>query len=146
MKSFQSVTAIWLAALLAVAGCSPKIENRGYVRDGTISEMIVAGRDSKDDVITVLGSPSSHSTFGPETWYYITTRKETTAFLAPEVVEQDVVRITFDDMGMVSNVEGYNLSNSQDIDVSSRETPTEGHELSFIEQLMGNIGRFNKDK
>lgn len=146
MKPFQPVTFFLLAGLLAIAACDPKVANRGYVADRVIKEEIVAGRDSKDDVTGLLGSPSSISTYGAETWYYITSRQETVAFFAPEVVSQDVVRITFDGSGIVSSVETYNLSNSEDISISKRVTPTEGHELGFMEQLLGNIGRFNKDK
>lgn len=129
-----------------MAGCSPKVDNRGYVKDATIKEQIQAGRETKEEVRQLLGSPSATSNYGQEAWYYVSTRKETVAFLAPEIVEQDVVRITFDANGVVSNIESYSKADGQDVDVSKRETPTEGHELGFIEQLLGNIGRFNKSE
>ena len=89
-------------------------------------------------------TPSSVSSFGDETWYYISARKEATAFLKPEIVEQNVVRLTFDANGTVSNVETFDKANAAEFDVAKRTTPTEGHQLGFFEQLMGNVGRFNK--
>jgi len=38
----------------------------------------------------------------------------------------------------------YDKENAQDFDLATRVTPTEGHKLTFIEQLIGNIGRFNR--
>ena len=92
---------------------------------------------------TQLGSPSAQSTFGDETWYYITDRKETFAFLKPEVVQQDVTKISFDSAGHVAKIANYSLKDGEEIDMAKRETPTEGHTMGFFEQILGNIGRFN---
>ena len=91
-----------------------------------------------------LGSPSSVSSFGDEAWYYITARKETVAFFKPKVVQEDVVRISFNAGGVVSNIQTYDKSNGEDITLVKRETPTEGHTMGFFEQILGNLGRFNK--
>lgn len=143
MKPFQLVTLLCALSAVALTACSPKVQNRGYVRDIEIEKQIKAGRDTQEDVRSLLGSPSARSNFGRETWYYITSRKEAVAFFAPDVVEQDVTRIVFDETGMVSEVDLFDKESSQDIDISNRETPTEGHEFGFMEQLLGNIGRFN---
>lgn len=133
---------IFLVGLLAA--CSPKVDNRGYVTDINWKQGITPGQTHKDEVRALFGSPSSQSTFGNETWYYITQRKETMGFLPTEVAQQDVVRIEFDAGGVVSTVEHYNQENAKDFDIAKRTTPTEGHTLGFIEQVLGNIGRFNK--
>lgn len=134
-----------MAALLAVSACEPKVENRGYVRNAVWKDQIAIGQTTKDQVLSIFGSPSSQSTFGDETWYYINERKEATAFLKPKVVEQNVVRLTFDANGVVSKMETFDNSSSKQFDVARRVTPTEGHQLGFVEQIIGNIGRFNKD-
>ncbi|MDX2072843.1 MAG: outer membrane protein assembly factor BamE [Alphaproteobacteria bacterium] len=130
--------------LLAAAACSPMVDNRGYVKQVDIKDKLVIGQTGRQEVLDQLGSPSSQSSFGPETWYYIHNRKETVGFFAPEVVDQDVTSIEFDTTGMVSKVNGYGRDQALEITNVKRETPTEGHTLSFIEQTLGNIGRFNK--
>ena len=135
------LTVLFTAALLCA--CSAKVDNRGYVSTGDIKTMVSVGQ-SRDEVLTNLGSPSSQSTFGTETWYYISTRKEATAFLKPEVVKQDVTKIEFDSAGMVSKIDTFNEQNSEDFSIAKRTTPTEGHSLGFLEQVLGNVGRFNK--
>ncbi len=105
--------------------------------------MALIGKSSREDVQTRLGSPSAQSSFGEETWYYVTARKEAYAFLRPEVVQQDVVGVVFDGNGLVSRIDGYNINDSRDFKLVKRETPTEGHTLGFFEQVLGNVGRFN---
>ena len=130
--------------LLLLAACSPKVDNGGYVRDGAIKDQLVVGQSTREDVKTKLGSPSSQSSFGDETWYYISDRKEAYAFLKPEIVQQDVVSVVFNANGVVSELRNYNIDNSKDFDIVQRTTPTEGHTLGFFEQVLGNVGRFNR--
>jgi len=129
---------------LSISACDPKVDNRGYVSNAAWKDNITIGKTTKDEVLATFGSPSSQASFGDETWYYISERKEATAFLKPEVVDQKVVRLTFDTNGVVSNMETFDKSSSKDFDVAKRVTPTEGHQLGFVEQILGNIGRFNK--
>jgi outer membrane protein assembly factor BamE (lipoprotein component of BamABCDE complex) len=140
MKQNQIVN---IFLLLTLAACSTKVSNGGYVHDGDIKDEIVIGQTTKDQVKDKLGSPSSQSTFGAETWYYITNRQETVAFFKPEIVKQDVVSVEFDATGIVSKVSTFNKDDGQQFAMEKQTTPTEGHTLGFFEQLLGNIGRFN---
>jgi outer membrane protein assembly factor BamE (lipoprotein component of BamABCDE complex) len=141
MKRFQSVK---LLLLLALAACSPKEEIHGYMPQGEIKERLVIGQTTKDEVQAALGSPSSQSTFGDESWYYIWSRRETVAFFAPKTVEQNVVRIVFNQAGVVNKVEAFDKASGKKIDIAKRITPTEGHSMGVMEQFLGNLGRFNK--
>lgn len=147
MFQYQSVKSFALTvaavALLGLNACSPKIENNGYVKRADIKTLVTVGSSTKDEVQKTLGSPSVQSTFGTDAWYYITDQKESYAFMKYDVVEQEVTRIEFDDNGVVSKVNDYDKSQSEDITIVKRETATEGHTLGFFEQMLGNIGRFN---
>ena len=83
-------------------------------------------------------------TFGEETWYYIASRTERFAFYAPKVVDQQVVAIAFDDVGMVRSVRLYGLSDARGIDPLERTTPTGGRQLTILQQLVGNLGNFGR--
>lgn len=133
-----------LLIFVALSACSPKVDTRGYVSNVAFKERITIGQTSKDQVLEQFGSPSSQSTFGPETWYYITSHKETVAFLEPEVVKQEVAGIEFDAAGIAAAVKYFDETNSQELDLVKRTTPTEGHAMGFVEQVLGNIGRFNR--
>lgn len=130
--------------VMLVGACDPKVDNRGYVSQKEIKEQVIEGKTTKDEVMAKFGSPSSQSSFGDETWYYISARKETWAFLKPEVVEQQVCRISFDAAGIVMSVQMFDKGDSKDFALAKRTTPTEGHTLGFFEQVLGNMGRFNR--
>lgn len=130
--------------LLASAACSPMVDNKGYVKQADLKDKLVTGQTSKQEVFDQFGSPSSQSSFGPETWYYIHSRKETVGFLKPESVDQDITSVEFDEKGIVSKINGYTQDQAQQVANVKRVTPTEGHSLGFVEQILGNVGRFNK--
>jgi len=100
------------------------------------------GVDSKDAVVSKLGSPSSVAAFDDDTWIYISKQTENFAFFEPTVVGQDVVAINFDPEGRVEEFRRYTLEDGRLIDPVTRETPTHGRELGILEQLFGNVGRF----
>ncbi len=133
-----------LAALL-IGGCTPTVDLRGNLPEPDQMAQIKEGVSTRDDVQALLGTPSATSTFGDESWQYISSRTETVAFFAPEEKDRKVVRITFDRNGVVKKVSQLGLQDAKDIDQVSRETPTAGKELSILEQLLGNVGRFSKD-
>jgi outer membrane protein assembly factor BamE (lipoprotein component of BamABCDE complex) len=131
--------------VLGIVGCAPVIDQRGNLPDPTKLATIQPGVTTKDAVSQLLGTPSSVSTFSDKTWYYISRRTSQTAFFAPEVMDQEVVTVAFDDSGVVRDVERRGLADSRPVDPSPRVTPSAGRELGFFEQLIGNLGRFNTD-
>ena len=140
-KSVRRPIAVMTCAIL-LGSCSPIIQTRGNTPDPILLGQIEPGELSRDDIANMLGSPSSIANFGEETWYYISKQTETIGFFEPEIIEQQVVAIAFDDSGMVASVSTYGLDDAQDIEPSERVTPTGGRKLTVLEQLFGNLGRF----
>jgi len=87
---------------------------------------------------------STTSNFGTETWYYIQARKEAVTFWKPKVVEQETFRISFNPSGLVMKTEKFTRDDARDVAMVDDVTQTEGHELGFWEQIVGNLGKFNK--
>lgn len=132
-----------VVSIALLAGCSPIVHTHGYTPRANELDEIVVGADTRQTIQQKLGRPSTVSTFDAADWYYISVKTETTAFYSPEVVEQMVVTVSFDEQGTVSNVGRYGLEDGQVIDLVSRTTPTSGRELTIIQQIFGNLGRFN---
>jgi outer membrane protein assembly factor BamE (lipoprotein component of BamABCDE complex) len=136
---------VWsgLLAGLALLGCVPQVSNHGYRFDEASLEQIDPGRTTRDQVQQLLGSPSALTTFDGSVWYYVSQRTERMSFYQEDVVNQDVVSITFDDVGTVTSVDRHGLERAHEVSIVDRETPTAGSELTAFEQFVGNIGRFN---
>lgn len=137
--------ALILGAVLAVAlgACEQAIQVRGNMPDATALSKIDPGVHSRRDVAQLLGPPSTVSTFQDSKWYYIGQKTTEFAFFAPDVLERKVVVVSFDDSGVVAETTTYTLADGQDIEPVGRITPTEGREITLLQQLFGNIGRFS---
>jgi outer membrane protein assembly factor BamE (lipoprotein component of BamABCDE complex) len=140
---FIILAAIYTSILGVVTACSPVIDTRGHIINETDLKQIILEQSNKEDIAALLGSPSSANLFGEESWYYIAITKERFAFYAPEVTNQHVLEVSFDKEGVVSNYAQYSIEDGKLVDFVSKTTPTAGKKLGALEQLLGNIGRFN---
>jgi outer membrane protein assembly factor BamE (lipoprotein component of BamABCDE complex) len=133
-----------ITGIVTVAGCSPSVEQRGNLPNPDKMSEIHAGTTTKDEVTKLLGTPSSVSVFNNDkSWYYISRRTAQTAFFDPDVLDQQVYIVNFDDQGVVKAVDHRILQDGKEINPVARVTPAPGRELSFLEQLIGNLGKFN---
>ncbi|MFD2235359.1 outer membrane protein assembly factor BamE [Phaeospirillum tilakii] len=131
-------------ALAALAACTPDIELRGNLPPPEQLAQVTVGKSSRDDVQSLLGTPSNVSPFDDSAWFYISTVSEKVSFFPAEIKERKVIGILFDDAGIVRAVQTKTLADGHDVSTVSRETPTAGKEMTIVEQLFGNLGRFSK--
>ncbi len=133
-----------LAGILALGlgACAQDIRVRGNIPDAEVVSKINPGVHSRIDIQSLLGSPSTKSTFQDSKWYYIGQKSTQFAFFAPEVLERTVLVVSFDAAGLVVTTRTYDLADGRTIDPVDRITPTEGREISILQQLIGNLGRF----
>jgi outer membrane protein assembly factor BamE (lipoprotein component of BamABCDE complex) len=127
---------------IMLTGCSVNEDQRGNLPDPDKLAQIQPGTTSKEQAIKILGSPSSASTFDDDVWYYISRKTKQIAFFSPTVLDQQVYIIDFDDKGIVKDVGHKTLADGEQISPAPGATPSPGRELSFMEQLIGNVGRF----
>ncbi len=126
---------------IILASCTNIEERHGAtIKPKTMQKL--APNVTKKQVTGLLGSPSTKSSFGEETWYYIANNKNQNLFSDDDMVEQEVLAIYFNEDDKVYNVESYGIRDSKQIELSDRTTPTAGHNLTVMEQLLGNVGRF----
>ena len=130
-----------VAASLALSACETRVANRGHSPDIEDIAAIQPGSDTKEDILSLFGTPSSTAVFRNDTWYYIGQRVETYAFYKPEVTDRSVLVLTFDDQGVVTDTRYLTIYDSQEVNLVERITPTEGREFTLLEQLIGNFGR-----
>lgn len=140
---FSAAPLLALALGLGTAACSPIVHTRGHMVDPERLAQVQAGKSTADDVLQILGTPTSVGTFDTRSWYYIGQVTERTAFFEPEVVERRVVAIRFQPNGVVKDIRDIDKSQGQELEVVDRATPTAGHEMGLLEQLLGNVGKFN---
>jgi outer membrane protein assembly factor BamE (lipoprotein component of BamABCDE complex) len=132
-----------LALPLVVGGCESIVDQRGFAATPGSVEKLEIDTQSREDVVRLIGSPSTVATFNPNVWYYISQKQEYYAFFKPSMLEQNVMQLNFNESGRLTAIKKYDLSNSKDVEMVSRITPTAGKEITVLEQIMGNVGRFS---
>ncbi len=128
---------------LGLGACAKDIRVRGNIPDSEVVSKINPGIHSRIDIQSLLGSPSTVSTFQDSKWYYIGQKSTQFAFFEQEVLERTVLVVSFDAAGLVVTTQTYALKDGQPIDPVDRITPTEGRDLSILQQLLGNIGKYS---
>lgn len=138
--------AAMLVVVTLLGACSlfaPPQQLHGARVDADQLGQLVPGTSTRADVTSLIGSPTARATFDDNTWIYISERTHTRVARLPGVGAQDVVLLRFDDAGVLRDVRHLDQKNSQPVNVVSRTTPSPGTEASFLQQLLGNIGKFN---
>lgn len=139
---YRSLVAAALVA--ASAACTPIIEVRGNQPPPEQMAQVKIGTSTREDVQALLGTPSNITPFGEETWHYISAITEREAFFEPVIKERKVITVVFDRAGTVRAIDNRGLEDGKNVVPVARETPTAGKEITVLQQLMGNVGRFSK--
>jgi outer membrane protein assembly factor BamE (lipoprotein component of BamABCDE complex) len=138
-KARLRATAAVALTCLALGACAEQFQ-KGYVLPDGALEQIPIGA-SQDQVLIVLGTPSTVATLSGEVFYYISQRTERrVAFMQQGVTDQRVVAIYFDKNRQVQRVANYGLQDGKVFDFISRTTPTSGQEMSYLTPIFRLIG------
>jgi outer membrane protein assembly factor BamE (lipoprotein component of BamABCDE complex) len=117
--------------------------NHGYQLDPTLLNQIKVG-SSAEQVLVVMGTPSTTSTVGGSAWYYISQSTDRQyAFMDPKITDQRVLAIYFDNDKKVTRVANYGIKDGKVFDFVSRTTPTGGADSNLLSGLLHSMLRFN---
>ncbi len=125
-------TAAVLALALPLGGCFSETYQKGYVIPEGALEQIPIGA-SQEQVLILMGTPSTVATVSGEVFYYISQRAERrVAFMPQAVVDQRVVAVYFDRNRRVQRLANYGIRDGRIFDYVSRTTPSGGEEINYL--------------
>lgn len=127
----------------SVMACTAIYRNHGYVPTEEDLAEIKVGVDTRDTVAENVGSPGASGVLQESGYYYVSTRMKHYGPRAPQVISRELVAISFDQRGVVRNIERYGLEDGKVIPLSTRVTSSSVEDKTFLRQLLGNLGRFN---
>ena len=132
--------ALIFAVALALGGCFGETFQRGYVIPEGALEQIRLGA-SQEQVLIVLGTPSTVATVSGEAFYYISQRAERSiSFMPAKITDQRVIAIYFDKERRVERVASYGIKDGKVFDYISRTTPTAASDTNLLKALLQNLG------
>jgi len=135
-----------LIACLLLPSCAwlmPPPQLRGNTVEPESLKELIPGTSTKADVSAIIGSPTAKGTFDDNTWLYISELTQQRIGRTLGELKQEVVVLNFDDKGVLTTIHKRDKEDALPVTVSARTTPSPGTEASFLQQLLGNIGRFN---
>ena len=135
-------TATYLATTVAACTMGEDFA-RGYQLDENALNQVKKGM-SAEQVLQILGTPSTVSTVGNKNWYYISqVSRRSMQFMPEQVVDQRVTAVYFDKNLKVERVALYGIQDGKVFDFISRTTPSGGDEQSFLGQIFKGTTGFN---
>ena len=139
----RAKTLLALCFVVLTASCTSTYQNHGYVpTDSELAELVV-GVDSRSTVDDTIGAPSSSGLLAGGDYYYVRSRVKTFGMFKPEVVERQVLAISFDDSGTIANIERFGLQDGNVVALSRRVTDSSVVGNGFWRQILGNFGNLN---
>ncbi len=141
---FSVLRSLGLGAVIiaGLAACAATYTNHGYVPPDDILAEIATGA-TRETVAELAGVPGSAGVVRDEAWFYTQYRVRNFTYNAPEVIERDIVAISFSDAGRVTNIERFGLQDGQIIQLSRRVTEASVRDVGFLSQILSNFGRIN---
>lgn len=139
----KSIKAAVLSLCIFSAACTAQFRNHGYVpSEDELSEIIV-GVDTRDTVAETIGTPTAGGVLEEGGYYYVRSQVKTLGPFRPEEVDRQLVAVTFDNRGVVANIERFGLEDGRVVRLSRRVTDNGFANVSLLRQLLGNIGNFD---
>ena len=128
--------------LFAVISCTPVYRNHGYTPSETQLASLVVGVDTRATVEETLG-PLTISDAETGRLYYISSRWRHYGMNPPKPISRNIVAVALDSSEVVANISRYGLEDGEIVALTRRVTDGGTEEISFLRQLLGNIGRFD---
>ncbi len=132
-----------IGIVVLTAGCSATYQNHGYVPTDSELLELVEGVDSKATVDDLIGPPSSSGLLAGGDYYYVRSRVKTSGMFRPEVIDRQILAISFDDSDVIENIERFSLQDGNVVALSRRVTDSSVVGNGFWRQILGNFGNFD---
>jgi outer membrane protein assembly factor BamE (lipoprotein component of BamABCDE complex) len=128
-----------VVALSVLLGACGQVYQRGYVIPEGALQQIPLGA-TQEQVLIVMGTPSTVATVSGDTFYYISQRTESAAaFIPDKPTDQRVIAIYFDKNRRVERLADYGIKDGKVFDYISRTTPTGGRDSNYLQSIFGNF-------
>ena len=133
---------IFILLVFFIAACSGVTTRHGYIPSDEELEALQIGQTTTEDVLNEIGNPSVVNEEYGTTWIYMESKQFTRGMAKPQTTERNVVVLTFEDDGALTNVETLGLENGRTVKFTQRVTKTYAGRLTVIQQILRSFGNF----
>ena len=97
---------------------------------------------NKNDIIKLLGEPSTKSSFDNDVWIYIERKISTGSIFKlgkEKLITNNVLVLEIDDLGLLANVKFYDKNTMNDIEFVSTSTDSAYKKRSFVYDFLSSM-------
>ena len=133
-----------ISIFFIVSNCSLKqvVKHHGVPNLEKKQKTLLVNSSNKNDIIKILGNPSSKSKFDNDIWIYIE-RKQTQSKLKNlgrmKIYKNNVLVLDIDKYGILKNKEFYDLQDMNNLNIVKSQTQAGYNRSSFIYKFMSSM-------
>jgi outer membrane protein assembly factor BamE (lipoprotein component of BamABCDE complex) len=131
-----------LLVLLVLTACQATYTNHGYLPPPEDIETLQIGA-TRDEVVDLIGSPGSSGVMRDEAWFYTDYRIRNFAYQPPEIIERNILAVSFNEAGRVQNIERYGLDDGRVVQFSRRVTTSSVEDIGILRSILSNFGQID---
>ena len=109
---------------LLLSSCTPRYSYHGNYFSAEEINFLKKTRLSKAEILQVMGTPSTKTTFSDNVWYYITQVRKERAYFSVHNMSTTVLKIAFDKNNIVRSYKVYSDEFSINVEINSAKTST----------------------
>ena len=97
---------------------------------------------NKNDIIKLLGEPSTKSSFDNDVWIYIERKISTGSIFKlgkEKLITNNVLVLEIDDLGLLANIKFYDKNTMNDIEFVSTSTDSAYKKRSFVYDFLSSM-------
>ncbi|MFV9876090.1 MAG: outer membrane protein assembly factor BamE [Rickettsiales endosymbiont of Dermacentor nuttalli] len=129
--------------VIMLSACTKNVLVHGFIFKSQDLDKIHKNTTTQNEVLQILGTPTTTSEFSNNTWYYLSSKYERIAFFKPKIIEKRVLSLKFNN-NIVEDINEYILDKDDLFVFSHERTSVAGDDTRIFKQFIENIGRFNK--
>ena len=135
---------IFLLIALFFSACSLKkvTKHHGVHFLNKKQEKLTVNQSNKNDILKLLGSPSSKSTFDSDLWIYIKRKTDNSSLIKfgkEKILLNNVLILEINSMGILEKKEFLNLDDMKDIKFTEQTTENQNKKNTFLYDFLSSM-------
>ena len=135
---------ILLFIFIIISACTNNkvVNNHGIIALEAKSNKIEISKTNKNDVLSIIGKPSSVSMFDENLWFYFERENQNQSVFKlgkSKIVKNNVLEVSFDKYGIVTSKRIYNIDDMNKVEIEKKITRKDYDKSSFIVKSLNSI-------
>ena len=128
---------IFIFIFVIISSCTSGkvINNHGNNLINITNSKLIVNKTNKNDIMDILGPPSSKSSFNENIWIYIETKKQSTSIFkvgSRKLIKSNVLVVTINERGILEKKDYYNIDDMNNIKFSEQVTQSGYDKNSYV--------------